>query len=115
MVAKWVVGPTNVVKYNVSCTDGNISVRIKIGNTFIFRLHARPIQLIVFVPVAFTSFLQHFLPVLLGFEVSSGWYRPSIGAEPIYGGDKWVQKDSGGVNVVLEEKNNILDCVPFIG
>ena len=41
----------NFFKYHVSCTDGEISVRIKIEITFIFRLHRRPIQLVLFVPV----------------------------------------------------------------
>ena len=41
----------NVHKYRVSYTDGKISVRIKIGITFFFRFHRRPIQLVVFVPV----------------------------------------------------------------
>ena len=39
----------NVFKYHVSCTDGKISVRIKIGITFIFRFLRRPIQLVVFI------------------------------------------------------------------
>jgi hypothetical protein len=45
----------NVFKYHVSCTDGKISVRIKIEITFIFRFHCHPIQLIVFVPVGLLS------------------------------------------------------------
>ena len=32
--------------------------RIKIGITFIFRFHCRPIQIVVFVPVGISSFLQ---------------------------------------------------------
>ena len=36
-----------------------ISVRIKIGITFIFRSHCRPIQLVVFVPASLSSFLRH--------------------------------------------------------
>ena len=40
-------------------TDGNISVGIKIGVTFIFKLHRRPIQLLEFVFVGLSSFLRH--------------------------------------------------------
>ena len=40
--------------------------RIKIGITFIFVFHRRPIQLVVFVPVGLLSFLRHLLQVLLG-------------------------------------------------
>ena len=43
---------------------------IKIGINFIFRLHRRPIQLVVFDPVGLSSFL-HLRQVLLGVEVSS--------------------------------------------
>jgi hypothetical protein len=60
----------HVFKYHVSCTDGKISFRIKIGITFIFRFHRRPIQLVVFVPVGLSSFL-HLLQVSLGVEVST--------------------------------------------
>ena len=49
----------NVFKYHVSCTDGKITVRIKIGITFIFRLQRRSIQLPVSVPVGLSSFLRH--------------------------------------------------------
>ena len=45
----------NVFKYHVSCTDRKISVRIKIGFTFTFRLDRLTIQLVVFVPVSTTS------------------------------------------------------------
>ena len=38
-----------VFKYHVSGTGGKISVKIKVGITFIFRFHRRLIQLIVFV------------------------------------------------------------------
>ena len=38
-----------------------LTVRIKIGITFIFMFHRRPIQLVMFVPVDFSSFLQHLL------------------------------------------------------
>ena len=41
----------NVFEYHVSCTDGKISVRIKIGITFIFRLHRHSIQLVMLAPV----------------------------------------------------------------
>ena len=41
----------NIFKYHVSCTDGKISVRINIEITFIFRLHRRPMKLVVLVPV----------------------------------------------------------------
>ena len=44
-----------VFKYHVSCTDGKISVRIKIRITFIFRFHCHPIHLVVFVPVGLSS------------------------------------------------------------
>ena len=50
---------------------GKISVRIKIGITFIFRFHRRPIQLVVFVPVGLSSFLRHPRQVLLGVQVCS--------------------------------------------
>ena len=59
-----------VFKYHVSRTDGKISVRIKVGITFIFRFRRRPIQLVVFVPVGLSSFL-HLLQVLFGVEVTS--------------------------------------------
>ena len=35
----------NVFKYNVSCTHGKISIRIKIIINFIIRFHRRPIEL----------------------------------------------------------------------
>jgi hypothetical protein len=50
--------------------QGKISVRIKSGITFTFKLRNRPIQLVVFVPVGLTSFL-HLRQVLIGAEVSS--------------------------------------------
>ena len=56
--------------YHFSWTYGKISVRIKVI-TFIFRFRRRPIQLVMFVPVALSSFLRHFLQVLLGVEVCS--------------------------------------------
>ena len=46
-------------------------IRIKIQITFIFRFYSRCIQLVVFVPVGLSSFLQHLQQVLLGVEVSS--------------------------------------------
>ena len=49
----------NVFKYHVSCTDGKISVTIKIGIDFIFRSHRRPIQLVILVLVALSLPLQH--------------------------------------------------------
>jgi hypothetical protein len=65
----------NTFKYHVSCTDGKISVGIKIGITFIFWLHLHPIQLVVFVPIDLSSFL-HLRHVLLGVEVSSiAWFE----------------------------------------
>ena len=49
-----------VFKYLVPCTDGKISVRIKIAITFIFRFHRRPIQLVVLVPVGpFSNLLTY--------------------------------------------------------
>ena len=45
--------------------------RIKIEITFNIRLHRRPIQLVVFVPVGLSSICSHLLQVLLVFEVSS--------------------------------------------
>ena len=33
----------NVFKYHVSCTDGKISIRMKIGINFIYGFHRRPI------------------------------------------------------------------------
>ena len=56
----------NFFKYHVSCTDGKISVSIKIGFNFTFRFHRRPIQLFVFFPVSLSSLLRHPLQVLLG-------------------------------------------------
>ena len=47
----WVDININTIKYHVSCTDRKISVRIKIGITFIFRFHRRPIQTVVLFPV----------------------------------------------------------------
>ena len=61
----------NVFKYHVSCTDGKISVRIKIAITLIFRFRRRPIQLVVFVTVGLSSFLRHLWQVLLYVEVFS--------------------------------------------
>ena len=61
----------DVFKFHVLCTDGKISVRIKIGITFILRFHRNPIQLVVFVPVGLPSFLRHLLQVLLDVKVSS--------------------------------------------
>ena len=49
----------------VSCTDGKILVRIKIGITFTYRLHHRPIQLVVLFPVGLSSIL-HLRHILLG-------------------------------------------------
>jgi hypothetical protein len=46
-------------------------IRIKIGITFILRLHRRPIQLVMFVPTGLSLFLQHIRQVLLGVEISS--------------------------------------------
>ena len=61
----------NVFKYHVLSTDQKISVRIKIGIIFIFRLHRCSIQLVVFVPVGLSPFLRDLLQVLLGVEISS--------------------------------------------
>ena len=58
----------NTFKY-VSCTDGKISVRIKIGITCIFKFCRHPIQVVVFSPVGLSSFLRHLLQVLLSAEV----------------------------------------------
>ena len=55
-----------VIEYHVSCTAGKISVGIKIGITFIFRFHRRPMQLVVIVPVALLSFLRQILGDLVG-------------------------------------------------
>ena len=55
---------------HISCTDGKISVGIKIGITFNFSFHRRPIQLLVFIPVGLSSFLRR-RQILLGVEVSS--------------------------------------------
>ena len=38
--------PINASKYHVSCTNGKISVGIKIGITFILRFHRRPNQIL---------------------------------------------------------------------
>jgi hypothetical protein len=46
-------------KYHVSCTDGKISVRIKIGIIFNFSFHHRPIQVVVFFHVGLPLFLWH--------------------------------------------------------
>jgi hypothetical protein len=62
-------------KYHVSCTDGKISVRIKIEITIIFRLRHLPIQLVVFIPVGLSSFLRNHRQILLGVEVSSVYLR----------------------------------------
>ena len=43
---------TYVFKHHVSCTDGKISVTIKIVITFIFRFRRRSILLVVFVTVS---------------------------------------------------------------
>ena len=51
-------------KFHVSCSDGNISVRIKTGIAFYFRLH------IVCVPVGISSPLRHLWQMLI-VEVSS--------------------------------------------
>ena len=59
---------TNTFKYHVSCTDGKVSVRIKIGITFIFRFHYRPIQIVVFFLVGVSLLSQHFQKVLLDVE-----------------------------------------------
>ena len=58
----------NVFKYHVSCTDRKISVRIKIGITFIFRFRRRPIQLVLFVPMYLSSICGLLLQVLLGID-----------------------------------------------
>ena len=44
---------------------------IKIGITFIFRFHRRPIQIVLFFPVGLSLFLRYLLRDLLGVEVSS--------------------------------------------
>ena len=59
-----------VFKYHLSCTYGKISVTIKIGITFIFKFHQRPVQLVAFLPVGLSSILRHLRQVLLGIEVS---------------------------------------------
>ena len=45
----------NVFKYQFLCTNGKISIRIKIEIIFIFRLHRRPIQLVMSVPFINTT------------------------------------------------------------
>ena len=58
--------------YNISLRIWRTSIlRVKIENTFIFRFHRRPIQLLLFVPVGLSSSLRHLMQVLLGVEVSS--------------------------------------------
>ena len=47
------------------------ALKIKIEITFNLRLHRRPIQLVMFVPVGLPSFLRYRRQVLLGVEVSS--------------------------------------------
>ena len=59
------------LKHHVPCTDGKISVRIKIEITFFFRLHRRPIQLVVLVPVGLSLLWWHRQQVLLVVKVSS--------------------------------------------
>ena len=65
------ISRSNVFKYHVSCTDGKTSVRIKIGITFIFRFHRRPIQLVVFIPIGLSYLLRHRRQILLGVKVPS--------------------------------------------
>ena len=48
----------NTFIHHVSCTDGKISVRIKIGINFILWFHRRPIQIVVLVPLGLSSFLR---------------------------------------------------------
>ena len=45
----------NVLKHHISCTDGKISVKIKIEITLICRFDRHPIQLVMFVPVGLSS------------------------------------------------------------
>ena len=49
----------------------DFSLRIKIGITFIFRFHRRPILLVVFFSVGLLSICWHLLQVFLGVEISS--------------------------------------------
>ena len=41
----------NILKYHVSSSDGKVSGKIKTEIIFIFRLHRRPIRLVMLVPV----------------------------------------------------------------
>ena len=61
----------NTFKYHISCINGKISVIIEIENTFIFRLHRRPVQLVTFVPIGLSLPLYHRRQLLLIVEVSS--------------------------------------------
>ena len=54
----------NVFKYHVSCTNGKISVRIKIGITFIFMFYHSPILLVMFVPVGLSSIFCRYCRVV---------------------------------------------------
>ena len=48
-----------------------LSIRIKIGITFIFRFHSSLIKVVVFFLVGLSSFLLHPWQVLLGIEISA--------------------------------------------
>ena len=61
----------NVFKYHIPCTDGKISVTIKIKITFNFGLNHCFNQLVVFVHAELSSLLWHRRQVLLVVEVSS--------------------------------------------
>jgi hypothetical protein len=82
----------HVFKYHVSCTDGKISVSIKIGITFIFRFHRCPIQLIMFVPVDLSSFLRQFQQILLGVDVFCP--HPTRSAENVVRMTKGLQEQT---------------------
>ena len=51
--------PSKEAGENLSNSPVSLRIQIKIGISFIFRIHRRPIQLFVFVPVGLSSFLWH--------------------------------------------------------
>ena len=68
------------LKYHVSYTNGKISIRIKIGITFIYRLHSCPNQLVLFFLVGLffcIVFVFLFVFVLMGWSLLLNALRPT--------------------------------------
>ena len=110
MPSQWTREPFSAYCYTSNFASSFITIyrlfqfRIKIGITFIFRLHRRSIVLVLFIPLGLSSFLNLW-QVLLGVEVSSVPQPCHLiaGVQIINWGEKYVHWVVLSCNDIIEQ------------